>query len=240
MTKSIWNGGSYVRGKVMHKLLFILLPLVACTGCQQSSSAGSPVGEPLKPSLVYISNRGEGFNIYKNDPEGNEEVQLTSDPGWEWYPQWNQEDTYILINTQDTSGVFEMKCLDTQGNYQAFQGKKESSYQLSPNGNWGAYTLQENDTTRLWIFPMENPIDSVLIASEGAYNGRPEWSPDERQILYLSDRSGTNELYLYTLESQETKGLARTIGEKNIVPGPLMESGWLVPLLRRISRMIYT
>ena len=186
----------------MKKLLFFCLCIVACTPASPTRESTDVAPQLF---LLYIGSRGEGFNIYKNNPEGTGETQLTNDPGWEWYPQWNQEANMILLNTQDTSGVFEMRYIDVGGNYQEFEGKKHSSYELSSRGSWGAYTLKQEDSTQLWIFAMENPIDSLLIAREGRYNGRPKWSPDESQVLYISDRSGTNELYLFTLATKQTQ-----------------------------------
>ena len=191
----------------MNKLLFILLAMGACTYYPHESSTDHQTEDSLKMALVYISSRGEGFNIYKNSPEGSEEIQLTQDPGWEWYPQWNRTKKEILINTQDTAGNFEMKCIDREGNYLSYEGRKNSSYFLSPTGEMGAYTVKKGDNTTLWIFPLENEADSQLVADEGTYNGRPEWSPDGNQLLFISDRSGSNELYLYSLDTQQTRRL---------------------------------
>jgi len=52
---------------------------------------------------------------------------------------------------------------------------------------------------------MENPSDSMPITEMKGYNGRPKWSPDGNQILFIGDQSGSNELYLYDLPSVKTR-----------------------------------
>lgn len=177
--------------------------------CQPSpkneSAAGSQIkDEASKQKLVYISNKAGGFDIFKNDLSGQNEVNLTKLPGWEWYPQFVREQGLIIFNRQDTSGNFSLKAMDLNGNERSFDTQNLPGFDISPNGKWAAYTRKIGESTQIIVAPLNAIKDSVQITDNTFYNGRPKWSNDNQKIAYISDRSGSNEIYVYDLTEQST------------------------------------
>lgn len=65
------------------------------------------------------------------------------------------------------------------------------SYQASVDDNWDVYTwdLQAKRSTR--------------VTRDAKYDGQAAWSPDRRQLVFESARSGNPQLYLYDLSKRE-------------------------------------
>jgi dipeptidyl aminopeptidase/acylaminoacyl peptidase len=76
--------------------------------------------------------------------------------------------------------------------------------QVSPDGRLVAFTLQTIDlaenrrTTAIYLAPVGGGAATELVA--GGSNTRPRWSPDSRQVAFLSDRSGSSQIWMINAE----------------------------------------
>src|SRR5579862_571803 len=70
---------------------------------------------------------------------------------------------------------------------------------LSPNGKLVAFTVQTPDLDKnskpqqIYVVPMDGGSPRQ-ITSDGTENSRPRWSPDSRQIYFLSNRGGSQQI----------------------------------------------
>jgi len=71
----------------------------------------------------------------------------------------------------------------------------------SPDGRHIAYSLKRD----IYIYDTATEQDSVLVQSPAA-NYMTGWTPDGSAIVFLSDRSGTNDLYLLGIENGRPRG----------------------------------
>jgi dipeptidyl aminopeptidase/acylaminoacyl peptidase len=82
-----------------------------------------------------------------------------------------------------------------------------SDPQISPDGLWIAYSvatpnLEGNRMSRdIWIVPAGGG-DSRQLTRDGS-DERPRWSPDGKQILFLSSRDGSQQIYLTSADGGE-------------------------------------
>ncbi|MGE5487351.1 MAG: prolyl oligopeptidase family serine peptidase [bacterium] len=73
--------------------------------------------------------------------------------------------------------------------------------QLSPDGLTVAFTVQtineaeNSSSTQIWTVPLAGGSPRQLTTT-GSMNTRPRWSPDSREIAFISDRSGTPQVWL--------------------------------------------
>src|SRR6201986_2569187 len=73
--------------------------------------------------------------------------------------------------------------------------------QLSPDAKTGAFTVQTVDlaqntkTKQIYTVPL-NGGSPHAITTQGTDNERPEWSPDSKQIAFISDRSGSAQVWI--------------------------------------------
>ncbi len=90
---------------------------------------------------------------------------------------------------------------------------------LSPDGKWVLFAATDVDlekntrTSHLWIVPTAGGKETALTASE-AGESRGRFSPDGRQILFLSPREGGQQIYLASFDKDTGK-----IGEPQKLTG---------------------
>ena len=71
---------------------------------------------------------------------------------------------------------------------------------LSPNGRQVAFTVQtidvqkNNKPQQIYLVPVDGGTPRQ-ITQDGTQNERPRWSPDSRQIYFVSNRGGTSQIW---------------------------------------------
>ncbi len=156
--------------------------------------------------LLYISKKSGNFDIYLNDLKGREQ-QLTVNEGWDWSPRWNPALNAIIYNSY-VGEDFRIRSMDYEGRELELQANGLEEFNLSPDGKYQVLQIREGDFSKLVITNFDGK-GSRDITGTGAYHGRASWSPDGTKILYISDRDGNNEIYLYDLISDKTERLTQ-------------------------------
>lgn len=88
--------------------------------------------------------------------------------------------------------------------------KRISGPQISPDDKWVVFSamdvnLAENKKTpHLWIVPLAGG-ESAQLTSDPAGEDRGRWSPDGRQILFVSSRDGSSQLWVAGFDSNSGK-----------------------------------
>jgi dipeptidyl aminopeptidase/acylaminoacyl peptidase len=89
-----------------------------------------------------------------------------------------------------------------------FRFKRVSDPQISPDGKQVAYVVTTVDlagnksTSGIWVAPVEKGEPKQLTTS-GKKDRHPRWSPDGKQLLFESNRSGSNQLWVLDLSGGE-------------------------------------
>ena len=181
------------------KKLTILFLVFLFFGCDRTETVKVDM---IDQQLVYISSRGNGFDLYKCDQDGTKEVQLTTQPGWDWGPRWWPAEMAILHYAQDTAGNFSHKLIDFDGQpiEMDFQGLSDfipAPYKMS----YALYTEKVGENSHVFLQDLSTRTATDITPGD-AYYGRPQWSIDGKSILMISDISGSQELHLYSMEDQ--------------------------------------
>ncbi|HMC90313.1 MAG TPA: prolyl oligopeptidase family serine peptidase, partial [Gemmataceae bacterium] len=93
-----------------------------------------------------------------------------------------------------------------------FRFQRVADPQISPDGTLVAYTLTTVDlagnktTTNIWLAPATEGKPRQLTGS-AKHDRHPRWSPDGKQILFESDRSGENQLWIIDVSGGEARQL---------------------------------
>src|SRR5713226_6195235 len=97
-----------------------------------------------------------------------------------------------------------------------FQIREVSDPQLSPDGQWVAYTVktallkEDKSEERIWRVPMGGG-EPVPMSAEGVSSTHPRWSPDGKYLAFLSARNeGKTQVWLLNRAGGEAQRLTDT------------------------------
>lgn len=88
-----------------------------------------------------------------------------------------------------------------------------SDVQISPDGSKIVYVRASNDimtdSTRnsLWLLDVATGAQTALFADQFNYS-QPRWSPDGKQLVFISDSSGARQIHLHWLTENRTAKLS--------------------------------
>ncbi len=182
-----------------HPLFFCLLMiLAACSG------NSSKMGE----RLVYLKISDGNADLYSADVFGQWEERLTSGPGYDRSPKWNATLNKLIYYSNDSLGNFNVLSMDLRtGTTDTLPFSDLDNYQLSPDGRFIFYTVSEGETTHIWRVDIDGSNPEQLTHHEG-YNGRFSISPNVEKMAFISDRTGTNQLFILDLKSMELEQIS--------------------------------
>lgn len=93
-----------------------------------------------------------------------------------------------------------------------------SDPQLSPDGKMVAFTVMTIDVAantkprQIWIVPLEGGGEPRQLTREGN-NERPRWTPDSKSILFVSTRSGAQQIWSMEPDGSKPKQLTSIVTE---------------------------
>lgn len=182
------------------KYRILSLLILLAWGCSSSDS--------LKEQVVYLKQADGNFDLYRSDVLGKWEERLTTNPGYDWQPNWNSNLNKLIYYSNDSLGNFAVLAKDlTNGQVDSLAMAQLSDFQLSPDGLNIFYTISEGDSKNIWKCDLNGSNPHQLTVSEG-YNGRFELSADGRKMAFISDRTGTNQLFIMDLKSGEAEQIS--------------------------------
>jgi dipeptidyl aminopeptidase/acylaminoacyl peptidase len=90
--------------------------------------------------------------------------------------------------------------------------KRVSDPQIAPDGRRVAYVQRETDLegnkgrTSLWLLDLTHPGGTPLRLTDGKANdSSPRWAPDSRALYFLSERSGSSQVWRLSLSTGESR-----------------------------------
>jgi dipeptidyl aminopeptidase/acylaminoacyl peptidase len=92
-----------------------------------------------------------------------------------------------------------------------FKFKRVADPQISPDGKWVAYVITTVDlpanksASSIWLAATDGSTRRALTNAPGKKDKHPRWSPDGKQILFESNRSGDGQLWLIDMNGGEAR-----------------------------------
>jgi serine/threonine protein kinase/dipeptidyl aminopeptidase/acylaminoacyl peptidase len=165
-----------------------------------------PVWSPDGKFLYFASNRGGSMNLWRvGIDEDTGEVQGTPQPVttpsvWSALPSFSRDGHLLVYAThEDRSFVEQVPFAPEKGQAAGapalvFQGARSIwSAELSPDGAWLVFRSSSPQEDLFVIRP--DGTDIRQLTNDPARDRTPRWSPDGRQILFVSNRSGKYEAW---------------------------------------------
>lgn len=166
----------------------------------------SPDGKLL--AYVRYSSHGVGELFVKTMADATDSRQITFDKKTIQGIAWTQDDRHLLFSL-NRDGAFQLWSIAVDGGNPAIVRTDSSSAAepaIDKPGDWIVY-VQSNVNWNIWRWPLNGSAHDApqrLISSSGRnYDAR--YSPDGSQIAFVSDRSGSMELWVANSGGEDAK-----------------------------------
>jgi TolB protein len=185
--------------------------------------AWSPDGTRIAFRCDGCEDESEGMNddIYVVDVRSRELRRLTTHEADDYHPAWSPDGrkVFFVSDRKDYSGIYVVDVngtnerhlvTTTYGDYNMMNVSYWTTFQIAPQGDRIVYT---SDETGYWqIFSMDVDGSMIKQLTDRTYGaGFPLWSPDGRDILFLSVGWGL-EYEIYVMDEEGGSIMKLTTG----------------------------
>lgn len=178
--------------------------------------------------IYFASDRGDRLNLYRYHQETKKSEALTHHK--EWDVRWPSSDgqSRIVFEIDGVLAIYDIKSgSETKlsitvpddglamrpSRYPAYNNIE--SYRLSPKGKRAVFVARGD----VFTVPIEKGPTRNLTNSSNAHDKHARWSPDGRQIAFISDLSGEEQIYLIDQSGRQAPK-ALTTGHKVMLGAP--------------------
>jgi Tol biopolymer transport system component len=172
---------------------------------KNSASDGWPAWSADGTQIAFVTDRDGNFEVYKMAADGSNQVNLSKNPALDAGPAWSPDGTKITfgssrsdatpddgfaqadvytMSSADGSGVVRLtkRATDDGGPVWSPDGTKIAFFSdRSVNGNYEIYVMKARPEGK-----RNRPIN--LSRHSSAADLDPNWSPDSKQITFMSNR----------------------------------------------------
>ena len=178
----------------------------------------SPIWSPDGKQFAYywfdkVEEKCE-FHIANTDGTNDQVIEKGKNA---LYPvAWSPDGNYILCANQGEDGsgegvLFSVK--DRRSKILKRSKKKVSGANFSSDSKYIVYAMQQTEDSvenDIYLMSIDGSIDKKII-NNAANDTNPQYSPDGKQLIFLSDRHGTIDLWKIRIENGLTVGSAKMI-----------------------------
>ncbi len=146
-----------------------------------------PRWSPDGRHLVFASNRKGKFDLFQKSLSGGEKVLLLESSERKNPDDYTKDGRYIIYRTR-TGGNPSVWALPLVGDRQPIPVMATpftiDESQVSPDGKWIAYNLDETGRAEVYIQPFLASGERIRISKHGG--GQPKWRKDGKELFYLA------------------------------------------------------
>lgn len=170
--------------------------------------------------IVFINRRGpDQADLYLCDADGLNAMQLTHDNVACVGPKWDRDGKHIYYTSFLRKHPTVYRIPASGGSRQPlanFSGLNTGAV-VSPDRTQVAIVLSMHGNPEIYTITLNNGSVARMTQTPHAAEASPCWSPDGRQIVYVSDASGKPQLYLMDVATRRSRRLTYR-GTENVNP----------------------
>jgi len=168
-------------------------------------------------------NNSEGWSVYSIDPNGlNGEIIIPFSRGMgEYNPFPSPDGNTIIFNTYRYGG-WKLATYNVKSE-KITRVTKASNYftngNYSPNGEKIVYEKNIGRSTHICIADSDGMNEIVLTSNtESSENRIPVWTPDEKSIIFYSEKNKVNDICMVNIENRTQKNLTKNKDGNDFAP----------------------
>lgn len=159
--------------------------------------------------VAFISTRGRQTDVWVVPAAGGNELRVTDDVAGEDGLQWVGKSQRLAFHTGATaSGLWALTVADGKERRITPDSIRVGNFDVSPDGSEVVYQVRRGGgVSDLVVVPLAGGAPRTLVAGS-ADNSEPDWSPDGKNILFTSNRSGNQDIWLVSSSGGEPRQLS--------------------------------
>lgn len=186
------------------------------------AGGGFAYGYSASPDGKRISYH-ENYQIFVSNADGSDKRRIETGNPFNFVPQWSSDGAWLmfvsgehynchphLVRSDGTS----LKKLADRGGYRGvverlkhpdFHSESSDLPVWSRDSRSLIYTAKVGDSIELMRVHLDGQVTQLTLSKPGTRHYHPAVSPDGQSILFGSDRSGTMQLYVATLDGKNVR-----------------------------------
>ncbi|HEV2386299.1 MAG TPA: CehA/McbA family metallohydrolase [Candidatus Acidoferrales bacterium] len=177
-----------------------------------------PAWSPDGARIVFTKDTGHAMELWLVNADGSSPGGLTANSGINVDPEWHSSDTIFFTSSLGGSRFGIWQIAAGGGEPSPVLADKEQNIEpaSSPDGKYVVLISSRQDFANpgspvfarmsygsgdLWKLALADKKLELLDREETLWQARPRWSPDGRKIVYVSYRTGSNQLWLLDPET---------------------------------------
>jgi tricorn protease len=180
-----------------------------------------PIYSPDSRRLAFVSSRTGNGDIYILTLDTGDLKRLTFDDSSEQLNGWSRDGKWVYFNStsRDISGMNDVFRISSEGGtamqVTADRFVNEFFSAPSPDNSTLAFTARGNSSTQwwrkghshldeseIWLMREGESASYERLTSRGAREGWPMWSADGKNLFYVSDKSGAQNIWVKPVQGQ--------------------------------------
>lgn len=207
-----------------------------------------PLYSPDGTRLAFLSNRNGDDDIYLLTLASGEVLRLTYSDGSEELDAWSPDGKWIYFadGRGDPGGHPDIWRIPSSGGTPmrvlADRYAPEFHAAISPDGRtvafagmarmaqsqWWRHGHSHIDEAEIWLATVAEPPQYRKLSESGSKNVSPMWTADGREVVYVSDRSGSENLWAQPVAGGAARQLTRFRDGRLLFPVMSRDGGTVV------------
>lgn len=178
-------------------------------------SAGASRGVATT-KILFSKLRGNEKEIWMMDYDGANAERITFNGGINKFPEWSDDNRFFTYTSKpESSTQWTIKIQEVNGEASSIsvEGSYSSSPAFAPGGNRIAFSASTPDSRDADIFVSGTDGSGMRnLTSSPGIDTSPTWSPTGTQIAFISDRSGTPQVWVMDADGSNLRRLVEEGG----------------------------